>query len=139
MRRTELIVRESEIPVERYDPMQTPNPEEWLLLDEDERALLVGEYHRRHRLRAPGSKLHAMFHAIVETQIALEPDGVVARTLARLQREGLDRHEALHAVGSVLVDHVHGAIRNPDRDRNVGEEYLKSLETLTAESWRRSG
>ena len=33
--------------IDRYDPLETPDPQEWRELGEDERILLVGDYHRR--------------------------------------------------------------------------------------------
>ena len=49
--------------------------------------------------------LHATVHAVVENQLA-EGDKRVLETLARLRRQGLCRHEAVHAIGSVLADYV---------------------------------
>ena len=39
----------------------------------------------------------------------------------RLMREGLDRHEAIHAVGSVLVDFVQALNPLPYRDLSLAE------------------
>ena len=86
--------------VRGYDPMKAPDPEWWLLLSEDDRNGLVLEYHRLARVEVPNATLHAAFHVIVETQAAMGDELPVARTLARLQIEGLDRHDAVHAIGS---------------------------------------
>lgn len=61
--------------------------------------------------------------------------------------EGLDRHEAIHAVGSVLAGHMNDLMRKLKSgeylDANSGEDpnvdYFAQLETLTAEDWLRSG
>jgi hypothetical protein len=45
----------------RYDPDQTPNPEEWLALDEQLRIGLVESYHRRARVELPNVTIHAAF------------------------------------------------------------------------------
>jgi hypothetical protein len=42
-----------------------------------------------------------VFHVIVENQAAQGLETPVRRTLARLQAEGLSRHDAVHAVGSI--------------------------------------
>jgi hypothetical protein len=47
----------------RYDPLEAPDPEEWLALDEQERIDLARDYHRRARIRVPNAKVHAMLHA----------------------------------------------------------------------------
>src|SRR5439155_17972527 len=93
--------------MKRYDPLVPPSPEEWESIDEAERIRLAGEYHRRARIRLPNVRVHAVFHVIVENQIALGDETPVRRTMARLMSEGLDRHEAIHAVGSVLAAHMH--------------------------------
>ena len=89
--------------MERYDPLKAPDPKEWLSLDEQERIDLVQDYHRRARVELPNATGHAIAHVIVENQIALGDELAVERTLNRLVAEGLDRHDAIHAIGSVLV------------------------------------
>ena len=54
----------------QYDPLEAPEPEEWLAIDEAERIHLTQDYHRRARIRLPNEKLHAVFHVVVENQIA---------------------------------------------------------------------
>ena len=67
----------------------------------------------------------------------------VARTLQRLMSEGLDRHDALHALGFVLAGHMHDLVHQANTESNqaddLNEAYFAELERLTAESWRRSG
>ncbi|HEY5281600.1 MAG TPA: hypothetical protein VIM14_02320, partial [Polyangia bacterium] len=93
--------------MERYDPADAPIPDEWLALDEGERIDLVGRFHRGARIPLPNLLAHAAFHVAVENQLAL-PDQVLVRdTLQRLIREGLSRHDAIHAVASVLAVRVH--------------------------------
>ena len=88
----------------RYDPLIAPTPEEWLALTETERMRLAVDYHRRARVRLPNLRVHAVVHAIVEAQIAMGDETPAQRIAQRLMDEGLDRHEAIHAIGSVLMD-----------------------------------
>jgi hypothetical protein len=125
--------------MQRYDPLEAPDPEEWLALDEQERLDLVQDYHRRARIRLPNAKVHAVFHAIVEAQIALADETPARRTAQRLMDEGLDRHEAIHAIGSVLAEFMHDLLKAPQSDTNPNVPYFAALERLTAEDWRRSG
>src|ERR1700676_270077 len=81
----------------QYDPLEAPEPEQWLALDEGERIHLAQSYHRRARVRLPNEKVHAVLHVVVENQIALGDEMPVQRTVQRLIAEGLDRHEAIHA------------------------------------------
>jgi hypothetical protein len=68
-------------PMQRYDPLKAPDPQEWLALDEQERIALAQDYHRRARIRLPNATAHATAHAIVENQIALGDE-----TLCAVQR-----------------------------------------------------
>jgi hypothetical protein len=120
-----------------YDPEKTPDPREWLALDEDERVRLVKNYHVAARVRLPNVKLHAMFHAIVENQIA-DGFGPTCRAMVRLGGEGLSRHEAIHAVSSVLAEFVFESQRmqrpsdDPENERRIGA----GIEALSASEWR---
>ena len=122
----------------RYDPLEAPDPEEWLELDEQERIDLVREYHRRAGIYLPNEKLHATLHAIVEAQIALKEETPVGRIAQRLIGEGLDRHDAIHAIGMVLAEHIYDVLRTTKSDKGPNAPYYAALERLTAEDWRRS-
>ncbi len=97
--------------MEDYDPLNAPDPDEWQSMDEDERITLVMEHHREAGVELPNEQLHAVVHVVVENKIALGDEMSAQATLERLMREGLDRHETIHAVGSVLVDFVQALIR----------------------------
>src|SRR5215510_1511876 len=92
--------------MQRYDPLKAPDPEEWLSLDEQQRIDVVEEYHRLAGIRIPNAKIHAVTHAIIENQIAAGDKLPVRRTVQRLMAEGLDRHEAIHAVGMILLEFI---------------------------------
>jgi hypothetical protein len=121
---------------EGYDPDVAPDPGEWLELDDDERNLRIEYYHRREGADPEDERLsvHAIFHNLVETQIAQGDPPIVGPTLKRLMAEGLDRHDAIHAVGSVLAELLNDAVRRGEPFAN--DEYCGALERLTAESWR---
>jgi hypothetical protein len=99
--------------MKRYDPLVAPDPESWLTTDEGERQRLVERYHRRQGVRLPNLRLHAVIHVVVESQVAMGDELPVAGTLARLITEGLDRHEAIHAIGNVLAGHIHDLMTAP--------------------------
>lgn len=121
----------------KYDPAEAPDPAEWLALDESERLELVEAHHRRARDRMPNPQAHAIFHVIVENQ-ALDDDLPVRRAIRRLMGEGLDRHEAIHAVGSVLAAYLHDFMGEGGTSEFPTEAYHAEIENLTAESWRAS-
>jgi hypothetical protein len=123
--------------MQRYDPLEAPDPEEWLALDEQERIDLVLNYHRKARIRLPNAKVHAIVHAMVETQIALEDETPARRTAQRLMDEGLDRHEAIHAIGWVLIEFMSDLMGEPESSAEPNAPYFAALERLTVEDWRR--
>jgi hypothetical protein len=134
--------------IEEYDPLVEPNPAEWLALGEQERIDLVMAYHQRARIRVPNAMPHAIIHAVIETQIAMGDELPVRRTAQRLIREGLDRHDAIHAIGSVLAGHLNDLMREvrsnaPSEKRGADPDpsahYFAELERLTAEEWLQSG
>lgn len=124
--------------MQRYDPLKAPDPAEWLALDEQERIALAQDYHRRARIRVPNARAHATAHAIVESQIALGDETPARRTAQRLMEEGLDRHEAIHAIGMVLFEFIYDLTNAPASDSDPNVPYFAALEQLTAKDWRRS-
>jgi hypothetical protein len=132
---------ERQLNMQRYDPYKAPDPKEWSDMDEQERINLIEQYHRRAGIRLPNVTVHAVIHAVIETQIALGDELPVRRTLERLMSEGLDRHDALHAIGSVLAGHMHDLLSRPKTTSKAdpNEPYYAALERLTAEEWLRSG
>ena len=120
--------------IRAYDALNAPDPDDWQSMDEDECMMLVTEYHRQAGVELPNEQAHAAVHVVVENQIALGDETSAQATLERLMREGLDRHEAIHAVGSVLVDFVQALIRD-DAAPGANERYNEELEKLTAAEW----
>lgn len=72
--------------------------------------------------------LHVHIHVAVENQLRGGDPPEVSVVLGELQRKGIDRHEAIHMIGSVLINEIHeimGTHRPFDRAR-----YLKGLDEL---------
>ena len=84
-------------------------------------------------------------HAVVENQIAERDQLPVRRTLLRLMAEGLDRHDAIHAIASVLIGHINEQLSETasEAERTSGDDinapYFAELERLTAKGWLNSG
>jgi hypothetical protein len=121
----------------RYDPDEHIVSDAWLALDESERMRLVARYHRRQRIRLPNETIHAAAHVIVENQIALGDAFPAKAVLFRLMNEGLDRHEAIHAIGSVLSETLFAVLSKDDEDGDPNAAYVEKLKSLSAESWRK--
>ena len=124
--------------MERYDPEVAPDSGEWLALEDSERLVLVEDYHRDARIRLPkrARLLHATIHTIVENQLALEDQTIVRSTLQRLMEAGLTRHKAIHAIGSVLTEHIHDLLHTKSLPAEGHAAYYAALQQLTAEKWR---
>jgi len=122
--------------MDSYDPDASWDAADWLQTDEGERIELVSSFHRRRKIHLPNAQLHAVIHVIVENQLALGDD-IVVGTLARLQREGLGRHDAVHAIGSVLAADLYELMQEgADATGDAYRRYLERLDKLTAKNWR---
>lgn len=119
-----------------YDPKGKPHPDHWKSADEAERVQWVLHYHRRVGADLPNEMIHAAMHVAVENQVLLGAETPVAETFQRLQAEGLERHDAIHALGSVLAAHIWhltSGTRGEDPDPNIA--YFAEVRELTAKKW----
>ena len=123
--------------MKNYEPESAPNPAAWIALNEQERIRLAEARHLAARIKLPNVKAHAAFHAIVENQIA-EGHAPAVRALARLIHEGLSRHDALHAIGSVVAEHFFDGMNTKDKDfaRTAQARYDAAIERLSAREWK---
>ena len=119
----------------KYNPEMAPDPEKWLALEDTQRLDLVSAYHRRMRVKLPNAHLHSDVHVIVENQLA-EGFDLAKDALDRLRAEGLDRHEAIHAIGSALIGHVRNLMREGAATPDPKGTYAQALRTLTVRGWR---
>jgi hypothetical protein len=115
-----------------YNPEKAPTATEWIALDESERISIVEVWHRRAGIRIPGAKMHALIHTVVENQIALGESAIV-ESLARLRAEGLSRHDAIHAIGSVLAEQIFHTAKGTSAP-NLAEVYYDRVRRLSARS-----
>jgi hypothetical protein len=69
---------------------------------------------------------------------ALGDETPARRITQRLIGEGLDRHDAIHAIGMVLAEHIYDVSKTAKSDKDPNAPYFAALERLTADDWRRS-
>jgi hypothetical protein len=50
--------------------------------------------------------------------------------------EGLDRHDAVHAIASILMSVMSADVHRRDDDGDLTTEYNRKLTILTAVGWR---
>ena len=118
----------------RYDPTEAPLPSAWLALTESERLALVEQFHIDEARALPSISAHAAIHAAVETQLALNIEPVV-QTMGRVISEGLSRHEAIHAIGYVLAEHLHNLMQGGVAKGKENEAYYALLKAFTIAQW----
>ena len=121
--------------ITEYDPLQAPDPNEWLALDEAERINLVVAHHQETDEDIPDIELHAAFHVMVENQAAMGDELPVQNTLERLMAEGLDRHNAVHAVASVLIKYLWNMGPGGEDSDSFSNDYMEEVRELTAQKW----
>jgi hypothetical protein len=120
-----------------YDALEAPDPQDWLAMDEGERVYHIEQYHKQLDVDLPNTMLHASMHVVVENQLA-ENLLVTHRTLQRLMDEGLDRHEAIHAISTAVAGQMQDLMtkgKAVDKD-TVDAQYYERLKKLTAQAWR---
>ncbi len=123
--------------MDHYNPLQAPDPAEWLALEEGVRIELVQAWHEEAGEEVPesGEAAHAALHVVVENQLA-EAVTPIPDVIARLLRQGLDRHDAVHAVAAVLSEGLHAQMQGEEAAWNI-TRYRRRLEKLTAKRWRK--
>jgi len=105
-------------------------------MPESERLDAVRRQHKKAKCRAGSPSVHAAIHVTVENQLA-EGHGEATAAMVRLLAEGLERHDALHAIGSIVAHEMFDIVK-VERPHDP-EVYARRLRALTAASWRAGG
>jgi len=123
--------------MKEYDPLFAPDPDQWQNIDENVRIDLVRQFHRDAEQELPegAESIHSVIHVVVENQIAMKLSPV-PETIDKLIHQGLDRHEAVHAVGAVLSGDIFELLGKSE-DTWKAQQYRSRLEKLTAKRWRK--
>ncbi len=119
-----------------YNADEQPAAARWLATDESLRIAAVESHHRGlpDHPDMPNHHLHAVMHVIVENQVAVDDLPEVRPTLKRLLDAGLARHEAVHAIGSVVAEALFKVMKeHAEFDRAFA---ARSLAKLRADDWR---
>jgi hypothetical protein len=120
-----------------YDPSIEPDKQSWLEATEGERIAVVTAFHEKHdkKLDRKALIIHSAVHVVVENQLALGVE-LLPETVARLIRQGLSRHEAIHAVGAIISGDILGIIRGEITEFSASKYRIK-LEKISAKRWRK--
>lgn len=119
-----------------YSPDTAPDPKEWLALPEQERQRVVQNHHVQARVKVPNLKLHSAMHVVVENQLA-GGYGPSKCAVERLQSEGLTRHDAVHAIASVVSRFVFELLKSPTAEQQASHQSRMgaAIDALTAATW----
>jgi hypothetical protein len=120
-----------------YDPDVDPDPAHWLALDEAERLRQAKDYHELYDALLAEPEIHAAVHVVIENQIAMGDETPARKALERLMSEGLGRHEAIHALGSVLSEMIAPIVNGEQTEPFQAHAYNDAIARITAEDWRR--
>lgn len=119
--------------IDSYDPFDPPEPAVWLTLGEQDRMDRVLAYHHSVGDRGENEVMHCTLHVIVENQVAMgETMAPVREKLRQLMAQGLDRHQAVHAIAIVLARHMFRLSQNPTPAGDQQDRYFKELRRMNA-------
>lgn len=125
-----------------YDADVIPDPAVWLAASEDERLEWVGLYHDGDDYfevsgidPEEARQVHIGLHVAVENQLAANDPLAARRAMQRLSEQGVDRHDAIHAIAWVLLTEMVASEKEQRDFSNQG--YEAGLDALTLESWHR--
>jgi len=82
-------------------------------------------------------RAHATFQAIVETQVAMGNKTPTKAAVKRLMLQGADRHEALHAVASVLATYLWEGMQTDIHESGtaMNSAYEEQVRNLTLQKY----
>lgn len=123
--------------MKNYDPNTAPDPAAWNLIDEGERIVMIINWHQEAGIDLPNEVVHATFHAVIESQAALGDETPVAAALERLQKDAIDRHEAIHCIGSALAEYLYQMQSASEEDaEKLNQQYFENVEALSIRQWK---
>ncbi len=126
---------DSDVQMPAYDPEVAPDKLDWLATDEGEQMDRIMVFHESHGEFGDSLEAHVAMHMAVETQIVTDTPEVET-TLNRLMKQGLSRHDAIHAIGFVLAESVQEILTSDESaGEDANERYYVKLSRFNASDW----
>jgi len=77
--------------------------------------------------------LHLSIHQTVENQVTINNPEITGQTIEKLIKHGMDRHEAIHAVGNVLIDEMFymGRDKRPFDEKRFSRKMRRLVKSLS--------
>jgi hypothetical protein len=118
-----------------YDASVAPDLSKWRTIKDRAKIHAIEDYHLLAEPDPdPESFMnHVAVHLTVEEHVAAGDPPEVGEAMARLMNEGLSRHDAIHAIGTVIfdvLDNLSGKTETFDL-----QAYKQGLSELTVEKW----
>ena len=122
--------------MKEYDALIEPESEKWLKLSEEHRIEMIESYVRNNEttIEDEALLLHSSIHMVVENQLAENIEST-KEAYKRLLRQGLNRHETIHAIGAVVTEDIYNMLKNKEAFND--EKYKNRLRKLTAKRWKK--
>ncbi len=119
-----------------YNASNEPDSQAWIELSEDDRIVLIENYVQKYEsnIKEEAILLHSSIHMVVENQIA-ENYEATKEAYSRLIRQGLSRHETIHAIGAVVSEDIYDRLKKKTEFNHVA--YKNRLRKLTAKRWEK--
>jgi hypothetical protein len=110
--------------MDKYNPNESVDSKNWLALDEAIRIELVHDFHSELdlELAVEALNLHSTIHVLVENQLAMGVE-LIPETIAKIIRQGLNRHEAIHDIGAIISEDIFDLLKG-----NTAEFSQKNIE-----------
>ena len=112
-----------------YNPAKSPDRQQWMALDKTRQLELVRQAHTDMDAGESAVASHCGMHSAVETQIAENSPGV-RNAMGRLRKQGISRHNAVHAIGLVLIQHMRRMATSQDEPDVANSHYQTKLTEL---------
>jgi hypothetical protein len=112
-----------------YNPAKSPDRQQWLALDKTRQLEIIRLAHDDMETSENALATHCGMHSAVETQIAQNSPGV-RNAMGRLRKQGTSRHNALHAIGLVLIQHMRRMATSQDEPDIANAHYQTQLAEL---------
>ena len=125
-----------EFEIYKYNPHKAPDSEKWLAMDEGDRIQVIADFHLNANIELESVQAHSAIHAMVENQLAEKIPEVVA-AYRKLRQKKVDRHNAIHAIGSVLAELFFDINKGNVTDSDPNVSYYRNLKKLKASDWKR--
>ena len=123
--------------MDTYNPLIEPKKDDWLESSEFDRIEAVREFHEKfdHDEFEDDDALiiHCTLHVVVENQLAMGVE-LIPETFAKLTRQGLNRHDAIHAIGAIISEDIFYIMRG-EKSEFSPKQYRKNLEKITEKRW----